>query len=149
MSHQLLQHAQRARGRGYQLAVPPRHQQLRARLAGLRKGRKRASVRPGRVRGWAGADSARTSTASSPSPRNFHGTLAPKVEDRLPPDVLATRLVEEEKKVPRFADGGPWRAATPTLRQMHEWLYRENKAYAADRLLEERKPLDPALLKSY
>ena len=38
---------------------------------------------------------------------------------------------------------------TPTLRQMHDWLYQENTAYATKRLLEERKPLDPALLKSY
>ena len=39
--------------------------------------------------------------------------------------------------------------ATPTLRDMHNWVHQENTAYATKRLLEERKPLDPALLKSY
>ena len=32
---------------------------------------------------------------------------------------------------------------------MHNWVHQENTAYATKRLLEERKPLDPALLKSY
>ena len=71
------------------------------------------------------------------------------VEDRLAADVLEARLQKEASALPRFATGGPWQLATPTLRHMHEWLYQENTAYATKRLLEVRKPLDPELVKSY
>jgi len=71
------------------------------------------------------------------------------VEDRIAADVLEVRLQKEASALPRFATGGPWQLATPTLRDMHEWIYQENTAYATKRLLEERKPLDPALMKSY
>lgn len=71
------------------------------------------------------------------------------VDDRLADDVLEIRRQKEAAALPRFAPGGVWRRATPTLRAMHDWLYQENTAYATKRLLEERKPLDPALLKSY
>ena len=71
------------------------------------------------------------------------------VEDRIAADVLEVRLQKEASALPRFATGGPWQLATPTLRHMHEWLYQENTAYATKRLLEARKPLDPELMKSY
>jgi len=71
------------------------------------------------------------------------------VDDRLSEDVLEIRRQKEAGALPRFAPGGVWQLATPTLRAMHEWLFQENTAYATKRLLEERKPLDPALLKSY
>jgi uncharacterized SAM-binding protein YcdF (DUF218 family) len=71
------------------------------------------------------------------------------VEDRLTADALEVRLQKEAVALPRFAPGGPWQQATPTMRHMHDWLYQENTAYATKRLLEERKPIDPALLKSY
>ncbi len=63
--------------------------------------------------------------------------------------MLAVRLQKEEVSLPRFLPGGPWQRATRTLRDMHRWVNHENTAYAVKRLLEERKPLDPALLKSY
>ena len=66
------------------------------------------------------------------------------VEDRIAADVLEVRLQKEASALPRFATGGPWQLATPTLRRMHEWLYQENTAYATKRLLEARKPLDGA-----
>ena len=72
-----------------------------------------------------------------------------EVDDRLSDTVLAVRREKEAASLPRFVDGGPWRRATPTLRDMHNWVHQENTAYATKRLLEERKPLDPALLKSY
>ena len=72
-----------------------------------------------------------------------------EVEDRLPEDVLKARLQKEAVAVPKFAPGGPWQEATRTLRELHDWVHQENSAYASIRLLEERKPLDPALLKSY
>ena len=71
------------------------------------------------------------------------------VDDRLSAEVLEVRRQKEETALPRFAPGGPWQRATPTLRQMHDWLYQENTAYATKRLLEVRKPLDPELMKSY
>ena len=72
-----------------------------------------------------------------------------EVDDRLPPDVLSARLEKEAAALPKFAPGGPWQRATPTLRALHDWVHMENSAYATARLKEERKPLDPALLKSY
>ena len=63
--------------------------------------------------------------------------------------MLDARTQKEVLALPKFAPGGPWRAATPTLRDMHDWVHMENTAYASARLGEERKPLDPALLKSY
>ena len=72
-----------------------------------------------------------------------------EVEDRLPKDVLEARLHKEALATPKFAPGGPWRAATPTLRDLHDWVHMENTAYASVRLGEERKPIDPELLKSY
>ena len=72
-----------------------------------------------------------------------------EVDDKLSDSVLAVRREKEAASLPRFVDGGPWRRATPTLRDMHNWVHQENTAYATKRLLEERKPLDPALLKSY
>ena len=72
-----------------------------------------------------------------------------QVEDRLALDVLKMRQEKEASALPRFLPFGPWQKATPSLRDMHEWLNQENTAYAAKRLLEERKPIDAALLKSY
>ena len=72
-----------------------------------------------------------------------------EVEDRLSKDVLDVRLQKEAVATPKFAAGGAWRAATPTLRALHEWVHMENTAYASGRLTEERQPIDPALLKSY
>lgn len=72
-----------------------------------------------------------------------------EVEDRLPREVLEVRLQKEEVAVPKFAAGGPWQEATPTLRELHDWVHQENTAYASKRLLRERPPLDAALLKSY
>ena len=72
-----------------------------------------------------------------------------EVDDRLPRDVLEVRLQKEEAALPKFAPGGPWQSSTPTLRDLHDWVHRENMAYASRRLLKERAPLDPALLKSY
>lgn len=72
-----------------------------------------------------------------------------EVEDRLSKDVLEVRLQKEAVATPKFAPGGAWQAATPTLRDVHEWVHQENSAYASARLGEERKPIDPALLKSY
>lgn len=72
-----------------------------------------------------------------------------EVDDRLPLDVLIARTEKEKSSLPRFMPGGSWQIATPHLRAMHEWLYQENTAYATKRLTEDRKPLDPALLKSY
>jgi uncharacterized SAM-binding protein YcdF (DUF218 family) len=71
------------------------------------------------------------------------------VEDRLPTDVLEARLAKEATAAPRFAPGSTWYLATPTLRELHDWVHMENTAYASVRLNEERKPLDPELLKSY
>ena len=59
------------------------------------------------------------------------------------------RQEKERAALPRFLPGGAWQAATPHLRALHDWLYQENTAYATKRLREERKPIDPALLKSY
>lgn len=72
-----------------------------------------------------------------------------EVEDRLPKDVQEARMAKEAVAVPKFSRGGPWQRATPTLRELHEWVHQENTAYAAKRLLEERQPIDPELLKSY
>ena len=72
-----------------------------------------------------------------------------EVEDRLPSDVLEARLEKEEKALPKFSKGGPWQSATPTLRDLHDWVHMENSAYASGRLREERQPIDPELLKSY
>eukprot|EP00966_Prymnesium_polylepis_P250536 5793506-Prymnesium_polylepis.1 len=72
-----------------------------------------------------------------------------EVDDRLTPEVLEVRAGKERQALPKFLPGGPWQAETPHLRALHEWLYRENTAYATKRLREERKPLDAALLKSY
>jgi uncharacterized SAM-binding protein YcdF (DUF218 family) len=72
-----------------------------------------------------------------------------EVDDRLAKDVLEARLKKEAAAVPRFAPGGEWQSATATLRELHEWIHQENSAYASSRLLEERAPLDPELLKSY
>jgi hypothetical protein len=58
-------------------------------------------------------------------------------------------LIQERLALPKFAGGGPWQAATPDLRALHDWLFQENTAYATKRLGQERPPLDPALLKSY
>ena len=69
--------------------------------------------------------------------------------NHLAPDVLKQRLEKERTALPRFFPGGSWQEATPTLPRLHHWLYTENTAYATKRLLVERKPLDPALLKSY
>ena len=71
------------------------------------------------------------------------------MDDRLERDVLEARLQKERLSLPRFQEGGVWQGATPTLRAMHEWLFMENTAYATKRLLEERKAIDPELLKSY
>lgn len=72
-----------------------------------------------------------------------------EVDDRLERDVMEARLAKEALAVPKFASGGPWQSATPTLRALHEWIHQENTAYASKRLLEERRPIDPELLKSY
>eukprot|EP00322_Chrysochromulina_rotalis_P007300 CAMPEP_0115841312 /NCGR_PEP_ID=MMETSP0287-20121206/7224_1 /TAXON_ID=412157 /ORGANISM="Chrysochromulina rotalis, Strain UIO044" /LENGTH=271 /DNA_ID=CAMNT_0003294955 /DNA_START=92 /DNA_END=907 /DNA_ORIENTATION=- len=72
-----------------------------------------------------------------------------EVEDRLAQDVLEIRKKKELAAVPKFARGGPWQEATPTLRELHDWVHQENTAYASRRLLTERQPLDPELLKSY
>lgn len=72
-----------------------------------------------------------------------------EVEDHLPADVLQARLRKEAKSTPVFAEGGSWRAQTRTLRELAGWLWRENTAYATKRLLEERLPPDPEVLKSY
>lgn len=72
-----------------------------------------------------------------------------EVDDGLQPDVLNARLIKEAVTLPKFQPGGQWQNATRSLQDLHQWLHQENTAYAAKRLLEERKPLDPALLKSY
>jgi hypothetical protein len=72
-----------------------------------------------------------------------------EVEDRMEPEVLRARLEKEAAATPRFAPGGAWQEQTSTLREMHEWVHYENTAYAARRLLEDRAPIDPELLKSY
>ncbi|KAL1511937.1 hypothetical protein AB1Y20_005217 [Prymnesium parvum] len=72
-----------------------------------------------------------------------------EVDDRLPRDALSVREEKERTALPKFLPGGPWQTTTPHLRAMHEWLYQENTAYATKRLNNERKPIDPALLKSY
>mmetsp|Transcript_18572 Transcript_18572/g.42599 ORF Transcript_18572/g.42599 Transcript_18572/m.42599 type:complete len:103 (+) Transcript_18572:1547-1855(+) len=89
----------------------------------------------------------RCSAAFQPASRG--GARVWQVEDRLPSDVLQLRQEKEASALPRFLPFGPWQKATPSLRDMHEWLNQENTAYAAKRLLEQRKPLDPSLLKSY
>ena len=71
------------------------------------------------------------------------------MEDRLPKDVLEARLKKEALSAPKFAPGGPWQESVRNLRELHEWIYLENTAYASRRLLQERAPLDPELLKSY
>eukprot|EP01065_Artemidia_motanka_P036564 TRINITY_DN4451_c0_g1_i1.p4 TRINITY_DN4451_c0_g1~~TRINITY_DN4451_c0_g1_i1.p4 ORF type:complete len:102 (+),score=18.20 TRINITY_DN4451_c0_g1_i1:482-787(+) len=72
-----------------------------------------------------------------------------EVGDGLPSDVLESRLAKESAALPKFVEGGPWRQETPTLSALHRWVFRENTAYAAKRLSQERKPLDPQLAKSY
>jgi len=64
-------------------------------------------------------------------------------------DILKRRLVKEVEALPKFSEDGSWRKQTPTLQAMHEWIHKENTAYAAKRLLVERKPLDPKLAESY
>lgn len=93
------------------------------------------------------------------------------MDDRLPRDVLVVREEKESVALPKFLPGGPWQSSTPHLRALHQWLFevhlesnryaiskhtelyarqtQENTAYATKRLLEERKPVDAALLKSY
>jgi uncharacterized SAM-binding protein YcdF (DUF218 family) len=71
------------------------------------------------------------------------------VADRLPAGVLAARRAKERLATPRFAAGGAWRRGLRTTGDMWRWLFFENGAYASKRLLLERKPLDPELLKSY
>ena len=90
------------------------------------------------------ADTAMADSSSHPILASWR-----QVEDRLEPAILETRLAKEAASLPRFAAGGPWREATPTLRELHDWVHMENTAYASKRLLQERKPLDPELLKSY
>lgn len=72
-----------------------------------------------------------------------------EVDDRLAADVLEARLAKEAKAAPRFAPGEAWQTSTPTLRELHDWVHMENSAYASSRLLQEREPIDPELLKSY
>lgn len=72
-----------------------------------------------------------------------------EVEDRMEPEPLRARLEKEALAAPRFAPGSEWARATATLRELHQWVHYENTAYAARRLLEDRAPLDPELLKSY
>ena len=72
-----------------------------------------------------------------------------EVEDRLEPEILEVRLRKEAASLPKFEAGGAWQDATPTLRELHDWVHMENTAYASKRLVQERKPLDPELLKSY
>ena len=63
--------------------------------------------------------------------------------------MLEARLAKEAVAAPRFAPGSTWHTSTPTLRELHDWVHMENSAYASSRLNEERKPIDPELLKSY
>ncbi len=72
-----------------------------------------------------------------------------EVDDRLDAGALVARLAKEVASTPRFAAGSEWRQRTATLRDLHEWVHYENTAYASIRLLEERRPIDPELLKSY
>ena len=72
-----------------------------------------------------------------------------QVDDHLPADVLAARLAKEAVALPRFASGGEWRRKTRTLSELHAWTWGENTAYASKRLLVDRAPTDPELLKSY
>jgi len=72
-----------------------------------------------------------------------------EVEDGLAPDVLQARLKKEEASLPKFLPNGSWQNSTRSLQDLHRWLHQENTAYSASRLLVERKPLDPQLLKSY
>ena len=74
----------------------------------------------------------------------YHAT-----ENRLAPDVLQMRLQKEEKALPRFLPGGVWQSRIKTLEDLHFWVHTENMAYASNRLLTPREPIDPALLKSY
>lgn len=71
------------------------------------------------------------------------------MDDHLPADVLSARLRKEAEALPRFSPGSEWQRQAPTLRDLHAWLWGENTAYASKRLLLDRAPPDPQLLKSY
>ena len=72
-----------------------------------------------------------------------------EVEDALPPDVLAARLAREAKATPKFSKGSDWQLSIRSMRDLHEWLFLENTAYATKRLTKTRKPIDADALKSY
>jgi uncharacterized SAM-binding protein YcdF (DUF218 family) len=71
-------------------------------------------------------------------------------DDYMPADVLAARSVKEAVAAPRFGPGSPWRRRTPSVRELHLWMFSEHKAYAVQpRLNETRAPLNLTLAKSY
>ena len=73
-----------------------------------------------------------------------------EVDDRLSDTVLAVRREKEAASLPRFVDGGAGAARPPSRAARHAQLGPPGEyPHATKRLLEERKPLDPALLKSY
>jgi uncharacterized SAM-binding protein YcdF (DUF218 family) len=86
--------------------------------------------------------------SASGQPSTYHLDFF-EVAHHLPPAILSARLQKEETATPKFSEGGDWRKQTSTLQALHRWVNQDNTAYAAKRLLVERKPLDPELLKSY
>ena len=72
-----------------------------------------------------------------------------EVPNALSPDVLKARLEREAKSLSKFDVGGEWRKKTPTLIDLHKWVFMENTAYASKRLLEKKEKVDANALKSY
>lgn len=60
--------------------------------------------------------------------------------------VIESRKAREAKSIRSFAHNT---AELHTLHDFHAWLFSNHSAYASKRLIEERKPIDPAALKSY
>lgn len=71
------------------------------------------------------------------------------VENALPPDVLKAGMEREAESLPKFYVGGELRMATPTLNALHDWVFRENTAYATRRLIEDREKVDSMTLNTY
>jgi uncharacterized SAM-binding protein YcdF (DUF218 family) len=82
-----------------------------------------------------------------PSPRYSLEFFA--VDHHLPEPILSARLEKETKATPKFSVGSDWQRRTSSMQSLHTWVHQENTAYAVKRLLVDRKPLDPELLKSY
>jgi uncharacterized SAM-binding protein YcdF (DUF218 family) len=75
-------------------------------------------------------------------------------DDEMPADVLAARNAKEALVLPRFAEGSAWRRMTPSMRELHVWMFSAHRAYSAKPRLNQTErqtlaPLNSTLSKSY